>query len=207
MKIVVIGQGGHSKVVKDIILSNRDNNIVGYFDDRYKEFKCKEDTYFGPIASTKKLLNINRDIRFVIAIGNNKVRKEIYQSLMFPDYYYCTLIHPSAIISTSSKIGYGTVIMPNTVINADAIIGNHTIINTGSIIEHDTKLGDYSHISPNVSLTGGVAIEEGVHIGAGSTIIPNVNIGKWSIIGAGATVINDLPSNCTAVGTPAKVKK
>ena len=84
-------------------------------------------------------------------------------------------------------------------------IQKHTIINTGSIIEHDTVVGDFAHISPKATLTGNVTIEEGVHIGAGATVIPQVSVGKWSTIGAGATVTRNIPSDCTAVGTPAKI--
>ena len=37
MKIAMIGKGGHSKVIKDIILSNKEYEIVGYLDDQYED--------------------------------------------------------------------------------------------------------------------------------------------------------------------------
>ena len=39
MKIAIIGNGGHSKVIKDIILSNKEYEIVGYFNDIYEDVK------------------------------------------------------------------------------------------------------------------------------------------------------------------------
>jgi acetyltransferase EpsM len=206
MKIAIIGQGGHSKVIHDIISSNAEYQVIGYLDDKYENITFSENHYFAPIVYAKQLIKSISNIKFVIAIGDNKIRKKIADELGLSFGYYATLIHNSAIVSPSVWIGCGTVIMANTVINAGAQIGNHTIINTCSVIEHDNKIGNFVHISPNATLTGTVQIEDGVHIGAGATMIPNVCIGEWSVIGAGATVIKDIPSDCTAVGTPAKIK-
>lgn len=207
MKIAVIGQGGHSKVVQDIILSYEDNEIVGYFDDKYRVEYFNDHIITGPVLSAKKMIQFFYDMKFFIAIGNNKVRKQIVQQLGLPTHYFVTLRHKSAIISPSATIGFGTVIMANAVINADTQIGDHVIINTNSVIEHDNEVGHFVHVSPNVTLTGGVQIEEGTHVGAAATIIPNKKIGKWSTLGAGSTVITDIPSYSMAVGVPARVKK
>lgn len=207
MKIAVIGQGGHSKVVQDIILSYEDYEIIGFFDDKYSVEFFNDHTITGPVLSAKKMIHFVNDIKFVVAIGNNKIRKQIVQQLRIPLHYYITLKHKSAIVSSSATIGLGTVIMANSVINANAQIGNHVIINTSSIIEHDNQVGHFVHVSPNVTSTGGVQIEEGTHIGAAATIIPNKKIGKWSTIGAGATVVTNIPSYSMAVGIPARVKK
>lgn len=204
MKIVIIGQGGHSKVIRDIILSSREHEIIGYLDDRYEDITIVNNTYFGPIAAAQKMIDRFDSIKFVIAIGNNKVRKAINQKLGLSDNDYITLIQKTAVVSPSAKLGPGTVVMPYAVINADTKVGNHAIINTGAVVEHDNNLGNFVHISPNATLTGSVVIEEGTHIGAGATVIPNIKVGEWSVIGAGATVIHDIPSNCTAVGMPAR---
>ncbi|PFM61163.1 acetyltransferase [Bacillus cereus] len=205
MKILIIGRGGHSKVVKDIILSNEGYEIVGYLDDLYTGINIIDNLYFGAIEDAQEIIKKFNDINLVIAIGNNKMRELIFRRLNQPIGIYATLIHKTAIISPQARVGNGTVIMPNVVVNADTIIGNHAIINTGSIIEHDNIIGDFVHISPHATLTGSITIEEGAHIGASATMTPGIKIGKWSIVGAGSVVINDFPSNCTAVGIPAKV--
>lgn len=207
MKIVVVGRGGHSKVIADMILSYQENGIVGYLDDKYNDVGLVENIYCGPISSAKQLVEHFKDLKFVVAIGDNKVRQTIVQKLKLSDENYISVIHKSAVISPSAKIGFGTVVMPHSVINADTRIGVHSIINSGSVIEHDSIIGDFSHICPGTTLTGTVQIGEGGYVGAGSTIIPNIKIGDWAIIGAGATVITDIPSHCTAVGIPAKIKK
>jgi acetyltransferase EpsM len=206
MKIVVIGQGGHSKVISDMLLSNDEYEIVGYLDDKYEEIKVQENVFYGPVISAKTMVEYFTDIKFIIAIGDNLIRKSIAEKLELPDECYATLIDKSAVVSPHAAIGCGTVVMPNAVINADSKIGKHAIINTGSVVEHDCKIADFVHISPHAALTGGVQIEEGVSVGAGAAVIPNVTVCDWTVIGAGATVITDIPSHCTAVGTPARVK-
>lgn len=203
--IALIGEGGHSKVIKDMIRSSNQYSIIASFDDKYDSLK-KEDIYYGPLSTIKDLLK-EKEFQLVIAIGNNEIRSRISEKLQLDIHYYATVIHPSAIISTSATIGNGTVVMPNTVINADTRIGNHVILNTGAIIEHDNFIADYAHISPNATLTGGVHVGEGTQIGAGAVVIPGKSIGEWSMVGAGSVVIQDIPSCSTAVGSPARVIK
>jgi acetyltransferase-like isoleucine patch superfamily enzyme len=42
-------------------------------------------------------------------------------------------------------------------------------------------------------------------IGANSIVLPGIRIGDNCIIGAGSVVTKDVPSNCIAVGNPARV--
>ncbi|MGM7721164.1 acetyltransferase [Metabacillus sp. Hm71] len=207
MNIVIIGHGGHSKIIIDMLNFNNCHKIIAFLDYKYKDIVSNDDIFYGPISAYQFLISQYEDIKFIVAIGNNQIRKHIVESLNLKAFDYITIIHPSAIVSPSVKIGKGTVIMANAVVNADSEIGNHVIINTGSIIEHDNKVYDFSHVSPNATLTGNVNIGKGVHIGAGATLIPNVHVGSWSVIGAGAVVINEIPENSTAVGVPAKLIK
>lgn len=205
MNIVIIGDGGHSKVVKDIIVSNKRYTIVGYLDDKYERETYMDNSYYGPISYIYEIVQQFHEVKLIIAIGDNKIRKEIWERLSLSNDYYETFIHETAIVSPSVKIGKGTVVMPNVVIQADACIGNHNIVNTGAIVEHDNRLEDFIHISPHATLTGEVTVKKGSHIGAGATIIPKVYVEEWATIGAGAVVTKNIPAYCTAVGVPAKV--
>ncbi|MBA2943355.1 acetyltransferase [Paenibacillus sp. CGMCC 1.16610] len=205
MDLVVIGEGGHSKVIKDLIHSKSDVKIIAVLDDKYDELTVINEIYIGPTSSAHLLLSQRNHLKFVIAIGNNEVRKSIVTKLGLAKENYVSLIHHTAIVSSSASIGIGTVIMANTIVSADTCVGDHVIINSGAIVEHDNHIGDYAHIAPKATLTGSVTVKEGTMIGAGATVIPGKSIGEWAIIGAGATVISDIPTNSTAVGTPAKI--
>lgn len=199
--IILIGAGGHSKVVQDIVLTTPNVKLSAILDDAFTHTIKKDDLIF---ANTSYINEINQEeFLFCIAIGNNHIRKKIFERLSIPLKQYAKLIHPSAVVSCSAKIGNGTVIMPNAVINAGTVVGNHCIVNTGSVIEHDNAIGSYVHVSPNTTLSGTVTVEDGTHIGAGATVIPGKSIGTWTTVGAGAVVIEDIGSYITAVGVPA----
>ncbi|PNZ70016.1 acetyltransferase [Staphylococcus croceilyticus] len=202
--LILIGKGGHSKVIKDIIEAEQQYHIAGYLDNAIDEYYTDNDIFFDNLDAIE---HYNKEYFFVIAIGNNQVRNKLFHELDIPLKQYATLIHPSAIISPSAQIGRGTVVMPNAVINADTTIGKHVIINTGSIIEHDNQIGDYVHVSPNAALAGGVKVGNESHIAINSAVLPLVEIGEKCIVGAGATVIKNVKSESTVIGTPAKIKE
>ncbi|WP_203287288.1 acetyltransferase [Metabacillus sp. cB07] len=204
MNIVIIGNGGHSKVIKEMVLNNNDFELLAQLDDMYDDIFSENKILYGPISYYKHLINIYKELKFVIAIGNNETRKKVFLNLCLPSDFYATVIHPSATVSKSATLGAGTVVMAQAVLNAESIIGEQVIINTGAIVEHDNQIKNFSHTSPRSTLTGNVYVGEGVHIGAGATILPNVKIGDWSIVGAGATVTKDIPACKTAVGIPAR---
>ncbi|ASN04233.1 acetyltransferase [Virgibacillus necropolis] len=200
--LIIIGAGGHSKVVQDIVAANTDLDLYAIVDDAFDETN-EADGIIHANTSLLDSLNIER-YKFCIAIGNNVVRKNLFDRFNMPIERYVKLVHPSAIISKFAKIGYGTVVMPNAVINADTIIGNHCIVNTNAVVEHDNNLDDYVHVSPSATLSGVVSVGEGTHIGSGAVVIPLKSIGSWTTIGAGAVVVNDISGNVTVVGVPAR---
>ena len=201
---ILIGDSGHLKVVEDCINASG-NKVVAKLDDKY-EFTFQEGPYLkGALSEIKQVLKNDRKV--IISIGNNKVRQKIVRRLQLNEFDYGVVIHPSAIISPTAKIGFGTVIMPKAVVNADSIIGNHVILNTGSIVEHDCVINQYVHISPSAVLTGSVIIDEGTQIGANTTVNPLIKVGKWCMVGSGSVVIQNIPDYVTAVGVPTKVIK
>lgn len=203
IKIVIMGDGGHSKVVTDLVLASPNISLIAKLDDRHNKVFEEQGVIRGPVSYLKKILD--PEIKLVFGIGSNQVRQDLAAKLGIPVASFISLVHPSAVISPSASVGKGTVIMPGVVVNADASIGDHVILNTGCVVEHDCVVGDYAHISPSATLTGGVKIGEGAHVGAGASVIPLKAVGEWAAVGAGATVITDIPNRATAVGVPARV--
>lgn len=201
-KVVIIGAGGHAKVIADIIEKSGDE-IVGFLDDN-KEIGTtiiKEYKVIGDLNNRFAMAVTKENLEFIIAIGDNKKREEISHS---PNLKFYTAIHPSAQIGLDVEIKEGTVVMANVCINSSAKIGKHCIINTGAIIEHDNIIEDFVHISPNVALGGTVKIGKNTHVGIGSTIKNNITICENCKIGAGAVVVKDIEKEGTYVGVPAK---
>ena len=95
--------------------------------------------------------------------------------------------------------------MGGAVINSNTTIGEHCIVNTNSSIDHDCKMEVFSSLAPGVTTGGNVYIGEYSAISLGAKIIHNVVIGKHTVVGAGSTVLKNLPDNCVAYNTPAKI--
>jgi len=191
----IFGASGHAKVVLDILLTNA-IPVASIVDDH----PTVSVLFTIPVIHSHDFTLKDTD-KFIIAIGENLIRKTIVAKNNFQFY---KAIHPDATVSPFATIAEGTVVMPQVVINAAATIGKHCIINSRSVVEHDCVLEDYVHISPNASLAGNVTVGEGSQIGIGASVIQGVKIGKWVTIGAGAVVTQDIPDHCTAVGIPAK---
>lgn len=192
-------------MIRDMILAREGYHIRAFLDDKYDDLSLQDGVFKGPVSAAQQLLGELEELKFVIAIGNNRTRQAVVSRLNLADACYLTLVHKTAVISPSAQIGQGTVVMANAVIQADAVIGRHAIVNTAAVIEHDNRIGDYVHIAPGATLTGDVKVAEGAMIGAGATVIPGMTVGEWSVIGAGAAVVRPVPPHSTAVGTPAKV--
>lgn len=208
-EVVIIGAGGHAKVIADIIQKSGDI-VYGFLDDKLKEgtniCNRQELKVIGDFNKRFTLPVTHKNLEFIVAIGDNNRRKEIVKNNV-PNIKYYTAIHPSANIGIDVTIGEGTVIMANATINSSAFIGKHCIINTGAIVEHDNVLEDYVHVSPNATLCGTVKIGEATHIGAGATVKNNTNVVGNSIIGAGAVVVKNIDKNGIYMGVPAKIKE
>jgi sugar O-acyltransferase (sialic acid O-acetyltransferase NeuD family) len=198
-KLVVIGAGGHAKVVIDSA-ERSGLSIVGVIDDRLgaSVFEYASLGSLGTIAFAG-------DWQAVIAIGSNTVRAKIARSLE-GKARWVGVLDPQAIISARASIQSGTVVFAGAIIQADARIGNHVILNTGCRVDHDVQIADYCHVAPGAILTGGVVLEEGVFVGAGAVVLPGVRIGAWSTLGAGSVATKDLSSEQVFVGSPARLR-
>lgn len=199
-RVMVIGGGGHAKVIIDGLLCCGDQ-VVGVLDD---SLPVGTQVLGVPVLGIIGDYVCYPDCRFIIAIGNNFVRRQIAEKL--PVKWH-TLIHPTAHVSRFAQIGEGSVIMANASVNACAVVGKHCIVNTGAIVEHENKIRDYAHLSPNAALSGAVIIGECTHVGIGAIVRNNISITEDCVIGAGAVVVKDIMKSGTYVGVPAKVLK
>ena len=197
-KLIIIGTGGHGRVIQDLALKCG-YEIIGFLDDF-----ATEDTVLNIplLGGTDKAKEYAANCCFVIGIGNNQTRKRI--ALENPDLKFATLVHPSAVLGDYAAVEPGTVVMAQSVIQPHARVGAHCIINTGAIVEHDNRIGDYVHISPRAALGGTVTIGELTHIGIGAVVRNNIEIAPEVTVGAGAVVVKDIQEAGTYMGVPAR---
>ena len=196
-KLIIIGAGGHGKVIADNAVKN------GYSDIRFLDDHAVGTCLgFRIVGSSNDIPHFDDgETDFILGIGNNAVRKKISETF---DVNWVTLIHPSATIGLDVTVEEGTVIMAGAVVNACSKIGKHCIINSGAVVEHDNVIGDYVHISPRAALGGTVSVGACSHVGIGATVKNNVDICDNCVIGAGAVVVKNICEGGTYVGVPAR---
>lgn len=205
-KVIVIGAGGHSHSVCDILLQDPQNEIIGLLDnDPCAGFWGIE--VLGKDDLLPELYESEKAEYVFVALGSNKLRKKLTEYARSIGFKLFNAISPKAFISPHAELGEGIAIMPGAIIGPNALIGNGSIINTNASIDHDDVIGEYCHVAPGVAISGKSLIGELTFIGAGATVKDYIKIGSNVMVGAGASVIKDLPSDCTAVGVPAKILK
>lgn len=197
--IVIIGFGGHAKVVADSIELSMKYNIVGYTDIE------KRASHYRYIGTDDRLIELYQSgVRKAVIglgyLGRSNKRDEIVSFARDIGYEFPVICDSTAIVSKNVVIGEGTYVGKNVVINADSRVGKYCIINTGSIVEHENVVGDYSHISVGTILCGEVSIGHHSMIGAGTTVIQCKTIGNNCVVGANSTVLSDITDNLKVYG-------
>lgn len=204
-KLIIIGAGGHGKVIADIARLNGYEEILFLDDDTSK----KQNGLYPVIGKVNDYKKYKNQYDFFVAIGNNEIRKRISEELLNNGICLINLIHPSAILDATVKLEDGIAVMANAVVNADTNLSRGVIVNTGATVDHDCSIDSYTHICPGVHIAGGVKIGTNVWLGIGTSVINNLSICDDCLIGAGSGVVNNITTLGTYVGIPArrKVKK
>jgi sugar O-acyltransferase (sialic acid O-acetyltransferase NeuD family) len=195
--LIIIGAGGHGRVIFDIALSLNKYKTVSFLDDQ----KIGAKNVLGKVSDFSKFLSSHE---FVVGIGDEKVREKIALMLKDSGAKIVSLVHEKAVIGSDVSIGNGTVVMAGAVINNGAKIGEGVIVNTCASIDHDSMVGDYTHVSVGARLAGTVVLEKRVFIGAGAVVINNVSIISDVVIGAGAVVVKNILEKGIYKGVPAR---
>lgn len=179
-------------------------NLLGFMDDNNDIQQSEINGYkvLGKTADVGKY----PDAYYVCAVGASKVREKIVDNMkkVNADIKFGTVIDPSVEMSDLVSIGEGTIICAHTIITVNISIGNHVIINLDCTVGHDAIIQDFVTMYPSVNVSGITNIGHAVELGTGMQIIQGKIIGDYTIIGAGAVVTKNIPSKCTAVGSPAK---
>ena len=207
--LLLLGAGGHARVVAETALSTGRFSSIAFLDDRCTGPAQLPDQLgwpvIGPFAAALDPLIRQQFSSSLVAIGNAAVRLQWLPLLTAAGYELPVVIHPTAWLSPSAQVGVGSVVFAQAAIQAQAVIGSGAILNTGCSVDHDAHLGDGVHICPGARIAGDVQVGQRSWIGIGAAVIQQIRIGADVTVGAGAAVVRDLPDGVTAVGVPARV--
>lgn len=202
-KLIVVGAGGHAKVVTDILLAEEFYDLVGYIDNN-ADAEYRGIGVIGNDADLKRIFESGVRCAFV-AIGNNLLRKKLQTACKNIGFEIVNIISPRAWISPTVSIGEGNVIMTGAILHADAAIGDGCIINTNASVDHDCTIGSFTHVAPGTAISGYTTIGSNCFLGTGSRVIDKIKIGNNVVLGAGGVIIRNVRDNVKLVGVPAKI--
>ena len=207
-RVIILGAGGHARVVIEAIRAAGVAELVAAIDSN-PLLHGREIGGVMIIGGDGSLpaLAASGATHFVVAVGSvrrTSLRAQLFELGLKSGLQPLTFAHPSAIRSPSSIIDAGSQLLAGCIVNTQASLGRNVIVNSGAIIEHDCEIGSHSHIASGACLCGGVIVGEEVHVGARATILQGIHVGHRAVIGSGAVVLHDVPDGDTVAGVPAR---
>lgn len=209
MQTIIIGAGGHSRVVYDILRYDQNVNVVSFIDNTPRG---TEESIMGvPVRGDHDIIPDvvdDHDVGgFIVAVGDNDIREAHFKKLRDMGLEPVSAIHAEAFISKTATIGPCSVVASGVDVSTNVKVGENSILNTGAVVDHETTIQAHTHIAPGSTVAGRVTIGQNTFVGMGSTIRDSVEVGDNVTIGAGSVVLEDIPSNVTVAGAPAEIKK
>lgn len=200
--LVIIGNGGHARVVADICRAGG-REVAGFLDRDVGAAATGGRVVLGG-DEVLDAHGFASDHEFVIAIADQRIRRRLGELVRAKGGSLATVVHPAAVVASDVTIGAGVVIVAGAVVNPGVVLGDLVIVNTGATVDHDCRLAAGVHVGPGAHLTGGVVCGEDALVGAGAVVIPGRTIGARAVIGAGSVVLSDVADDVTVVGSPAR---
>lgn len=205
--IILIGGGGHAKVLIDLIKEGNKFQITGILDPQLKVGQqIKGIPVLGTDAELSRLQEQGLQ-NIAIAVGSvksNLLRKTLFDQSRDLGLSIPPLVHQRAILSADVTLSEGVQVMAGAIIQTDTSIGVGAVINTGTQVDHDCRIGNHVFLSPGVVLSGGVSVGDHSFVGAGAVVIQGVKIGDNAVVAAGAVVVRDVEDGALVKGVPAK---
>ncbi len=209
IRCVILGGGGHARVLIDSILRQGGAALAGVLD---ADPQLHGTAVLGVpvLGGDERLPGMIRDgvTHFAVGVagaGPSPVRARLHAIARGLGLRPLTVVHPAAVVSPAAGISAGAQIFPGAIVNAGAEIGESAIVNSGAIVEHDAGVGDFAHVACGACLAGGVQVGPGAFVGAGAVVIQGIRIGANALVAAGAVVICAVPENALVAGVPARI--
>jgi UDP-perosamine 4-acetyltransferase len=201
MRILVLGAGGHARVVIEALRA-MGAEVAGLLDDAASG-PVLGTPVLGPLADLQRLRGEGLE-HAAIAIGHNATRERLGAICRDAGFALPPVLHPASLVSPSARIEEGAQVMARAVIGPEASLGMLALVNTGAIVEHECVLGAAAHLGPGVVLCGGVRVGARALIAANAVARPGISVGEDAVVAPGAALGTDVPAGARMGGVPAR---
>ena len=203
--LVIIGASGFAREMYDLAMvcygHHANFTIKGFLSDNPSNI---EELGYPPVLSAvSDYIPLVGDV-FFCAIGNLYHRKKTVEIILTKGGEFINLIHPTAILSPSVKLGIGVGIKSFCVLASDVKVEDFTFLQSSVIMGHDVQIGSFCQVNSFSFFAGYVKVHNLVSVNAGARIIQNIVIEEESVVGVGSIVIRRVKKNTTVFGNPAK---
>lgn len=203
MNLLILGAGGHGRVVADLAEESGLYQRIAFLDDAPEV--SGSPLPWPILGPTSELSGFRPDFENAfVGVGNSKRRLQLLALAESVKYAIPTLVHPAAFVSRRALVGAGTVVCAGAVVQVGAQVGKGCIVNACASVDHDCVLGAGVHVCPGAHIAGSVVIGEHTWIGIGASVRQGLSIGKGVTVGAGAAVVDNVEDESTVVGVPAR---
>jgi sugar O-acyltransferase (sialic acid O-acetyltransferase NeuD family) len=198
-QLVILGAGGHGRVVADAALAQGRWSAV-LATDRDPQ-RCQGQLLPGvPAVPLAQVQGMQCAVH--VAIGSPQSRESEVAAMSGREL--ATVIHPRATVSPHAAVGAGCFIAAQAVVAPGAELGVSVIVNHGAVVDHDVRVGDFTHVAPLAALGGGARIGRHVLVGAGARVLPGMSVADGVTLGAGAVVHESIAAAGVYAGVPAR---
>ena len=204
-KIILIGGGGHAKVLAAMLKKSPQFSVLGYLDPK-DAGPLLGFPYLGTETQIPALLEKHKKLSALIAFGKIKAdnkRHLRFQELKKLGLEFPSLVAKGAIVNEGVSLGEGSVVMDGAVIQPGTSIQPLGIVNTGACIDHDCEIGIDVHVAPGATLSGAVKVGDFSLIGVGACVKQGIRVGAHVVLGAGAALVQDALEAGDYLGVPA----
>ncbi|HYE19562.1 MAG TPA: acetyltransferase [Tepidisphaeraceae bacterium] len=206
MDVIIVGAGGHGRVVLDILRAAGDHKVIGFLD-------ADEGLHGTTVAGIKVLghLNVLPKLKAkglkgaFVGIGDNRVRQTYADKLAAAGLELINAVHPSAVVSPGATVGRNVMIAAGAIVCTEATLADSVIVNTAATVDHECQIGPAVHLGPGVRLAGRVTVHARALVGIGACVLPCLTVGEEATVGGAALIRQDVPPRATVVGVPARV--
>ena len=208
-RLLLIGASGFAREAAEAVRALNQRRpafeLLGYLDDdpaRHGE-TITGARVLGPIDSVAE----HPDAQVVLCTGrpdNYLSRRRLAERLGLSEARYATIIHPTATVGSSCRLGPGSVLLAHVDLTADVSVGRHVVVMPQVVLTHDVRVGDFATIASGVRVGGAARIGAGAYVGSGVCVREGTTIGELAMVGMGSVVTRDVPAERLWFGTPAR---
>ncbi|KAA6347115.1 putative acetyltransferase EpsM [termite gut metagenome] len=206
--LIIIGAGGMGREVYDLAIQCRGYNtdfiVKGFLDDNINALD-EFGNYYPPILHDLKNYCIEENDFFICSIGSVSIKKHCIEIISEKGGKFLSLIHPTALINPTAKIGIGALVFPYAQIGSHAFVGDFAFIQSLAVIGHDVIVGDYTRFDIGSLCIGGVKIGNNVTLHSRAILNHKVVVEDNATVGAASFVIKRVKEGTTVHGNPARL--